>query len=652
MKSKPLSKEQVLQLSQRFHNLMRGHDQQQAIEQVEPALQQYRLGLFRLVVVGEIKKGKSSFINALLGEHELLPTLSDVATSTVYKIMYGPERRYKVFFLPQQDAQGTTVNPPPLDISREALADYGTEDGNPDNRKNVDFIGIQLPHPLLKAGVAIIDTPGLDGVFREHSHITWRYMPSADAIFFVLDSVEAVASKAEMNYLRKLRQMTALLFFIQTKIDLEAAEKWQQWRDRNVAIIADTLKVNPEKVLYFPVSARLKQFADEDKSPKDLNKSGFIPLLHFLHEKLLKAKERRLADNLLQRMALETTTLRRQVSEQLSVVSSTSKEELARLEQEFTQTKTQFEQWRMGDYQRLLSDFQMATSDLKRHTLNALQNDLDPSPQGPVVGTILRTLRQGNQSAKQLVQEAKAIQSDCIDRCMQQIYSLQGNYDRAMQRLIAETSVKLGESCTVRVDAPATGGGSLSTIAGLNMHFSGFERLRNAFLGGTVGGTLGTVGTGLATGLVVGLIFPPAAAFAFIAQFAGVIGGLGAALGFIGGGLFGDRSHRQRQKDEALNKLQNVLTDTVRLVQKQAIQQFQDTATGYERAANSAFQEAATHVSRELQDRLNTIVETRQRARQENQAKAAELQQALRRLDQLLRDLGQTTTPTEEPTTV
>ena len=45
-------------------------------------------GLFRIVVMGEIKQGKSSFINALLGVRDLVPVSSDVATSTIYKIWY------------------------------------------------------------------------------------------------------------------------------------------------------------------------------------------------------------------------------------------------------------------------------------------------------------------------------------------------------------------------------------------------------------------------------------------------------------------------------------------------------------------------------------------------------------------------------------
>lgn len=62
-------------------------------ERIHALMDRARSVEFRLVVVGEIKKGKSSFINALLGHPELLPALSDVATSTVYQVGWGERRR-------------------------------------------------------------------------------------------------------------------------------------------------------------------------------------------------------------------------------------------------------------------------------------------------------------------------------------------------------------------------------------------------------------------------------------------------------------------------------------------------------------------------------------------------------------------------------
>jgi hypothetical protein len=131
-----------------------------------------------------------------------------------------------------------------------------------------------------------IDTPGLGGLVAQHSAITWRYIPKAEAIFSILDSVEAVASSEEMDSLEKLRKMTPFpfLFFVQTRIDLVGTDQWKQWQDRNLQIIADTLQLPREKLLYFPVSARLKEIAAASHSPKALNESGYVPLLYFLHE--------------------------------------------------------------------------------------------------------------------------------------------------------------------------------------------------------------------------------------------------------------------------------------------------------------------------------------------------------------------------------
>lgn len=147
----------------RLRQLAEEEHRPDVLSQLEPLMRRFELGIFRLVVMGEIKKGKSSFINALLGEHGLLPTQSDVATSTVYKILYGPERKFKVFFLPDID---TGKRREPLQIAEAELRCYGTEDGNPKNEKQVAFIGVELPNAMLKEGLVLVDTPGVGGLHK------------------------------------------------------------------------------------------------------------------------------------------------------------------------------------------------------------------------------------------------------------------------------------------------------------------------------------------------------------------------------------------------------------------------------------------------------------------------------------------------------
>jgi GTP-binding protein EngB required for normal cell division len=612
------SKEYVLPLVNQFIQFTTEQGKHTALERIQSSLRQYQSGLFRLVIIGEIKKGKSSFINALLGIPDLLPVHSDVATSTVYRIMYGETKGYRVFFFPKDPADPQKTTPPPLVITEDQIADYGTEDSNPGNKKGVDFIGIQLPHPLLKSGVMIIDTPGIGGLFKEHSEITWRYVPNADAIFFVLDSVEAVASKAEMDYLARLRQMSALLFFVQTKIDLVEETRWQSWRDRNLDIIASTVDVPKEKLIYFPVSAELKKFADEDHSPKDLERSGFTPLVYFIHHKLLKAKEERLARALLQHILTETMEIRRHLSDELQVCNTESKQALDALERELKETTASFEKWRTQEYPKIVRAFQNDSTDLKRETLDNLQNQLDPSPSGQILGPILTELRTPQYDARQLCDRVEEFRSTCVDRCTQQVFEIQGTYNQRMKSLIASGSKHLGCSFSKELGTLIKGISLPSTVPELGITHNKFEQARNIFFGGTAGAAM------------LSFILPPVGLAAGIAQLAA----------FLAGSIYTKRNMEAKHKEEALIKLQGLLVDVVRLALKQATQQFNATASEFERSANEAFENAASATHQELQFKLKSIADTRNRTRQDNLEKISQLKQVVNQADQLLREIN------------
>lgn len=621
MDTNQISKDNVQHITKKFLELAATLKESKGIERIQPKLQQYKLGLFRLVIIGEIKKGKTRFINALLSRPDLLPVHSDVATSTVYKVMYGDVEKYKVFFLPKA-ANQAKENLTPLEISREQLAEYGTEDGNPGNQKMVDFIGVQLPHPFLKSGLVIIDTPGLGGLFRKHSDITWRYIPNADAIFFVLDSVEAVASQEEMECLQKLREMTPRLFFVQTKTDIVSTEQWQQWRDRNLDIIGKKLNVSAKKFIYFPVSSKLKEIADKESSPKDLNESGFVSLLYFLHNKLLKSKEEQLARSLLTAIALETANIRRRLTDEFQILNTETKEGLDALEREFIETKTRLAKWQETEYRQIVTFFQDQNTDLRRQISEHLQDRIDISPQGPIIRPIIDELRHGHYSAKQIDKQAGAIQSDCIDKCNREMMEILGQYNRKANDLICEAARQLNASIPKDSIVKTTKQISIPSAESLNVHVSQFETVRNALYGGLAGGMIGDI--------LVSIIAPPLAP-AIMAL----------ALCEIGGMIAAGRHLKAKRKEEALIKLQNLLVDTVRFAQRQATHQFQESATAFERNARQTFENAAAETQKELQAKLESVANARQRAAEENRSKASALKKTLQSVDELLRSLGQ-----------
>lgn len=97
---------------------------------------------FNLVVLGQFKRGKSTFINALLGE-DILPTAIVPLTSVVTILRYGPELRVEIRYLDERrQAVGLTDLPA-----------FITERENPQNMKNVKDVTVYYPSRYLKDGV-------------------------------------------------------------------------------------------------------------------------------------------------------------------------------------------------------------------------------------------------------------------------------------------------------------------------------------------------------------------------------------------------------------------------------------------------------------------------------------------------------------------
>jgi GTPase SAR1 family protein len=104
---------------------------------------------YMFVIVGEVKAGKSSFINALLNEPDLCAVAPSPMTDTIQQIVYGEEKRI--------------------------------ESISPHLRR------VFQPHAILKE-IAIVDTPGTNTIIAHHQEITERFIPGSDLIIFVFEA--------------------------------------------------------------------------------------------------------------------------------------------------------------------------------------------------------------------------------------------------------------------------------------------------------------------------------------------------------------------------------------------------------------------------------------------------------------------------------
>jgi GTP-binding protein EngB required for normal cell division len=140
-------------------------------------------GRFYVACVGQFKRGKSTFLNALVGE-PVLPTGVVPVTSAITVLRHGP-RGARVRF---QD--GRTE-----DVRVEALPAYVTERENPENRKGVRAVEVFLPSPLLAHGMCLVDTPGLGSAFGGNAAVTREFVPHVDAAVVVVGADPPVSGE-------------------------------------------------------------------------------------------------------------------------------------------------------------------------------------------------------------------------------------------------------------------------------------------------------------------------------------------------------------------------------------------------------------------------------------------------------------------------
>jgi GTP-binding protein EngB required for normal cell division len=205
-------------------------------------LERLRENAFNLVVFGEFKRGKSTFINSLLGK-DILPSAVVPLTSVVTIVMYGEEEKAIIHF---QDGHNETV-------SVTDLPEFITESENPKNIKRVSLVEVLEPAELLRDGVRLIDTPGVGSVYQHNTETAREFLPNADAAIFLV-AADPPISKSEREFLGQVKECVPRMFFVQNKMDHLSSEELEQSVEFNRKVIEDELGY--DSVHIFPISAR------------------------------------------------------------------------------------------------------------------------------------------------------------------------------------------------------------------------------------------------------------------------------------------------------------------------------------------------------------------------------------------------------------
>lgn len=170
--------------------------------------------VFRVAVVGEFKRGKSTLINALLGA-EILPADVLPCSATLNRVTYGLRPSAELVFRP--DARGERRREV---IAAEKLAEYVTKLTPDSERRASEIEEAIVYHPLrfCRDKADIIDTPGLNDD-AAMTAVTLSVLPSVDAALFVI-LAQSPFSGYEADFLNKLlTQDLGRVLFVVNRID-------------------------------------------------------------------------------------------------------------------------------------------------------------------------------------------------------------------------------------------------------------------------------------------------------------------------------------------------------------------------------------------------------------------------------------------------
>ena len=225
----------VLRLANRVHSLTVQTGHADLTQRIEAEAASWKDAEIRIVVAGEIKRGKTSFINALLGHPGLLPVDADVATSVHLAVRYAETLKIEAVRRPE----GSDVEER-ITIRPDQLVDYASMQGDAVAREGVVGVEIGLPHPLLERGLVVIDTPGVGGLTRGHRDSALAALRFADALLFSV-SVEEPIALSELQFLAEASERIDTVIMILTKVDSSSDPEKMQAEDR--AKMADYVEV-------------------------------------------------------------------------------------------------------------------------------------------------------------------------------------------------------------------------------------------------------------------------------------------------------------------------------------------------------------------------------------------------------------------------
>lgn len=263
-------------------------------EKSEAILQKLKEHAFKVLILGQFKVGKSTFINALLGQ-EVLPAYATPCTAIINEVKYGNEKKALVYFknpvpepLPEDIApsiknyieKGNWKDLNPIKINVDEIEKYVViNDPAKDQAESIaetpfEKVELYWDLPICKNGVEIIDSPGLN----EHisrTTVTMNYLSKVDAAIFVMNC-QAMGATSEMDVIDNdlIRFGHEYIFFVNNRINQIQSNQRDKVIDFGNRKLSPKTKFGEKGIFYIDALGALE--GRLNKNNKMVEESGIL----------------------------------------------------------------------------------------------------------------------------------------------------------------------------------------------------------------------------------------------------------------------------------------------------------------------------------------------------------------------------------------
>jgi replication fork clamp-binding protein CrfC len=283
------------------------YDRGDLVERLGKAKERISDPQIRVVIAGQLKQGKSQLLNSLLNV-PVARVGDDETTALATVVSYGEQASARLIVSRGDGAEPEVIEIPPSEVQsdlRRAPQAGGRE---------VLRVEVTAPSPLLKNGLAFVDTPGVGGHGQPHLSSTLGLLPDADAMLMISDTSQEF-TEPEMTFIRQALEICPLATILATKTDL-----YPHWREIVAANQAHLQRAGVA-VPITPVSSILRSHAIQ-MNDKELNEeSNFPAIVKFLSEKVLSRENDRVRDQVLAEVRSAAEHLTLAVTSELSAIN-------------------------------------------------------------------------------------------------------------------------------------------------------------------------------------------------------------------------------------------------------------------------------------------------------------------------------------------